>query len=97
MPHDIYIAQILNGAGLLTGLAICSWTIVAVVRAWRGKTTVSPASSELLPAADQRLQRLEHATEAIALEVERIAEGQRFVTKLLSDEAHQPARGGAHQ
>jgi len=39
-----------------------------------------------LPAADsERLQRLEQGMEAIAIEIERISEGQRFVTKLMSD------------
>ena len=33
------------------------------------------------------MARLEQAVEAIALEVERISEGQRFTTKLLSDRA----------
>ncbi len=34
---------------------------------------------------DARLQRLEHAVEAIAVEVERLGEGQRFVTKILTE------------
>jgi len=32
--------------------------------------------------------RLEQAVDAIALEVERISEAQRFTTKLLNDQAH---------
>jgi hypothetical protein len=36
---------------------------------------------------DTRLARIEQAVEAIALEVERISEGQRFTTKLLSEQA----------
>ena len=43
-----------------------------------------------LGASDQRLARVEHAVEAIAIEVERISEGQRYVTTLL-DERAQPA------
>ena len=42
-----------------------------------------------LGASDQRLARVEHAVEAIAIEVERIGEGQRYVTTLL-DERTQP-------
>jgi hypothetical protein len=38
MPLDAYIGQILTPAGPLIGLAICGWTIVALTRAWRGKT-----------------------------------------------------------
>jgi hypothetical protein len=36
-----------------------------------------------------RLERIEQALEAIATEVERIAEGQRFTTKLLSEPRHE--------
>ena len=43
-----------------------------------------------LGASEQRLARVEHAVEAIAIEVERIGEGQRYVTTLL-DERAQPA------
>jgi len=42
-----------------------------------------------LPASDprneERLARIEAAVEAVAIEVERISEGQRFVTKLLAE------------
>jgi hypothetical protein len=38
-----------------------------------------------IDAQDDRLARLEHAVESIAIEVERISEGQRFTTKLLSE------------
>ena len=34
-----------------------------------------------------RLERIEQAIDAVALEVERIAEGQRFTTRLLSERA----------
>lgn len=42
--------------------------------------------------ADARLSRLEQAVDAIALEVERISEGQRFTTKLLSEQARQNSK-----
>ena len=45
----------------------------------------------LAPVSDERMARLEMAVESIALEVERISEGQRFTTKLLSDAAKQMA------
>ncbi len=42
-----------------------------------------------LPAGDiaARLERMEQGMEAIATEVERISEGQRFTTKMLSSRA----------
>ena len=36
---------------------------------------------------EDRMARLEQAVDSIALEVERISEGQRFTTKLLADRA----------
>ena len=41
----------------------------------------------------QRLERLESSVDAIAIEIERISEGQRFVTKLLSESQVAPALG----
>ena len=37
---------------------------------------------------EERITRIEQAVDAIAVEVERVGEGQRFVTKLLSEGAH---------
>ena len=42
----------------------------------------------------QRLERMEQAMDAIAIEVERVSEGQRFVTRLLSERS---ALGTGHQ
>ena len=39
-----------------------------------------------------RLEAIEKAVESVAIEVERVSEGQRFTTKLLSERAHEPAR-----
>lgn len=44
------------------------------------------------PLAEARLARIEQAVEAIALEVERISEGQRFTTKLLSEQSRPAPR-----
>jgi hypothetical protein len=41
-----------------------------------------------------RLERIEHAIDSMSVEVERIAEGQRFTTKLLSDRSGERASGG---
>ena len=42
-----------------------------------------------------RLERIEHAIDAMSVEVERIAEGQRFTTKLLSERSTARAGGGS--
>lgn len=44
------------------------------------------------PELDQRLTRIEEGIDAIAVEVERVSEGQRFVSKLLGEGARLPDR-----
>ena len=39
-----------------------------------------------------RLERMEQSIEAIAVEIERISEGQRFTTKLLAERGSAPAQ-----
>ncbi len=55
---------------------------VPLVRAYVRRKDAEPPASVL--ANDQRLARMEQALDALAIEVERISEGQRFVTKLLA-------------
>jgi hypothetical protein len=38
-----------------------------------------------IPALDQRLERIEQAIDTVAVEVERLGEGQRFTVRLLHD------------
>ena len=53
---------------------------------WRHWKTFARRAVPALPAVDsERLQRLEQSIDAMAIEIERISEGQRFVTRLLSE------------
>jgi hypothetical protein len=45
----------------------------------------------------QRIERVEAAVDAIAVEIERISEGQRFVTKLLSEAQPAPMLGAGQR
>ena len=78
------------GQGMAAGVVL-SLVVFTVLRfsgryTRRGMQPVSQASSE----SPERLERMERGIEAIAIEVERISEGQRFVTNLIS-ESRQPA------
>ena len=53
----------------------------------RGMAATSSVPSDLAP----RLDRMEQAIEAIAIEVERVSEGQRFTNKLMSEARALPA------
>lgn len=55
---------------------------VPLVRAYIRRKESEPRQ---LPLADARLARMETALESMAIEIERISEGQRFVTKLLAE------------
>jgi hypothetical protein len=53
------------------------------------------ATPALPPETAARLERMEQAIDTIALEIERISEGQRFTTRLLSDRTGRAAQAGA--
>jgi len=51
----------------------------------RGTVKGQVLQQQLSPAVEQRLERVEQGVDAIAIEIERVSEGQRFVTRLLSE------------
>ena len=71
---------------VLTFFLLAPLILAASRRMWRGGGRFHAA-----PPVDQetreRLARLETAVDAIAIEMERVAEGQRFVTRLLAESA----------
>lgn len=60
---------------------------VPLVRSYIRRKESEPR--QISPISDERLARMEAAIESMAIEVERISEGQRFVTKLLAERAEQ--------
>ena len=85
--------NVANNLMVFTGL------MTAMVLVWRLVTSVvngivigrksAPAAS--LKALEDRLARIEQIVETSALEIERIGEGQRFTTKVLTERAAAPA------
>jgi hypothetical protein len=72
-------------AGMLTSVVIVLGIPLVIVyarRLWKRDTeSAAPSSHE----TNMRLERIEHAIDAMAVEVERISESQRFVSKALSE------------
>jgi hypothetical protein len=93
MDPGLAVVSIVQAISSVLGVGIVGWTIVAFTRArhGRGSKELGPDLTSLR-VLEQRMERLEQATDSIALQVERIAEGQRFVTKLLSDAEQAHAR-----
>jgi hypothetical protein len=72
--------------GAFIGLILFPLTLVFARNIWkRGSRASAAPPQQLAGDAGQRLERLEHGMDAIAIEIERVAEGQRFVTRLLSE------------
>jgi hypothetical protein len=74
----------------VTFFITASITIVSVVRMWISRAMKS-GGSKSLATIEERMGRMEQAIDAIAVEVERISEGQRFTTRLLAERVGEPA------
>jgi hypothetical protein len=77
----------LAGMTMIVLLALGVPLVRALTRRWE-RGSLRPA---VPPDVLSRLDRIEQAVEAVAIEVERISEGQRFTTKLLSERGGEPA------
>ncbi len=75
-------------AGCFAG-ALSFWAAVYGWGKWLHRPQREPALQPSMPAeslvSDARIGRIEAALESIAVEVERIGEGQRFTTRLLTE------------
>jgi hypothetical protein len=64
-----------------------------MVKAIAAKAEAESKRPALAPEVAGRLERMEQSLDAIAVEIERISEGQRFTTKLLAEVRDTPALG----
>lgn len=58
---------------------------IPLAKAYARKIDAEAKNPRIPPEVTARLERIEQIVEAVAIEVERISEGQRFTTKLLSE------------
>jgi hypothetical protein len=58
---------------------------IPLARAYSRRMEADSRNPRIPSEVTSRLERIEQAVEAVAIEVERISEGQRFTTKLLSE------------
>ena len=93
IPRDKIPEPVFFMVPILLTIAMLPIIIAYAIRTLkRGK----PAPQQLSADLDARLARIEQMGETTALEVERIGEGQRFVTRLMTDKAeHAVAAGDA--
>lgn len=79
MNEDIIVP--IAGMFMIVALALGVPFVRGIVRRWEREAEVPKIPADV----SGRLERIEQAIEAVAVEVERISEGQRFTTKLLAD------------
>jgi regulator of sirC expression with transglutaminase-like and TPR domain len=79
-PEDIGLAAVIFGTMSVTIISLARMKFNAATR------------REKLPdaAVEDRLERIEQAVDAIAVEVERMSESQRYTTKLLAERLPTP-------
>ncbi|PYP77410.1 MAG: hypothetical protein DMD35_14825 [Gemmatimonadetes bacterium] len=66
-----------------------------LARAYAKRMEQGSAATRVPLEVTARLERMEQAIDSIAVEVERISEGQRFTTKLLSERTAAPPAVGS--
>jgi hypothetical protein len=81
MPENVMTVSVVFTIFILFPLAL------TLARNMWKKGTRSTVQTTMPPETSQRLERLEQGVEAIAIEIERVSEGQRFVTRLLAEGA----------
>ena len=88
-PDVLKFAQM---AGIFVGMCAC---LAAVVLAFNIATRLlrrMPSQASPPRADERRQEKLEQAVDAIAVEVERISESQRFISKLLGERSQESSR-----
>jgi len=84
------LSMIFTFAGVITALG-CFTGIMTTWLKYRSKRLTGTNVDARLADISERMAKLDNAVDSMAVEVERISEGQRFVTKLLADRGAAPA------
>jgi hypothetical protein len=82
------VVDLAYGFYAMLAVRVIGWPLA---RAWGRRLERGGASAALSPAMGEQLQRIEQAVEAMSLEVERISEAQRYLTKLQAGRATESA------
>src|SRR5688572_103024 len=82
MPENVIPPQAVDlayGFYAMVAVMVIGWPLA---RAWGRRLERGSTSTALSPSMGEQLQRIEQAVDTMALEVERISEAQRYLTKL---------------
>ena len=68
-----------------TGIICGNAFLISLAWLWLGRRKTATLPSDVVQRIDIRLSEMQQSLDAVAVEVERISEGQRFATKLLAE------------
>jgi hypothetical protein len=78
----------------MTGIIVNGLVILVLGRAWLARRQAPPpVPYEQLENIEMRLVQLQQAIDDVAIEMERLAEGQRFAAKLLAERSGDATEG----
>jgi hypothetical protein len=80
--------EVLYEIFVFSGVIVAMGCFTGVVTTWikyRAKRVINADLNARLGEISDRMAKLDNAVDAMAVEVERISEGQRFVTKVLAE------------
>ena len=86
--------EVLKFAQMAAGLVTTCAALAVVMLAFFGASRLLRRVMNRTPAPrldDQRLARIEQAVDTIAIEIERISESQRFISRLLGERSQESA------
>jgi hypothetical protein len=83
MPGDL--GAVIALVGVFSGVAILAGAFAGAYFFGKSRGAREALTTTRDPELSGRLNRVEQIVEATAIEIERISEGQRFTTKLLSE------------
>jgi hypothetical protein len=89
-PDVEILTNIFVFVGVITAIG-CFTGIVTTWIKYRAKRVVNADLNVRLGEIADRMAKLDNAVDSMAVEVERISEGQRFVTKVLAERGTAPA------
>lgn len=83
-------AEFLVFATMIVGMGCLTGVLVTWIKYRHSKQLPTPELMHRLDDIADRVNRMETSIDAVAVEVERISEGQRFTTRLLAERAGAP-------
>jgi hypothetical protein len=89
--HQPWRERLIDSLATTAPITVASVVLVGVLLYWRISRGIRNQFAKLIAAQQSRLDELQRSVDTVAVEIERVSENQRFVTKLVGDRSAAPA------